>query len=75
MAERLTWQELEDIAVHFKQKRNEHQNTVKQYVDIIQECSDVCFYINDSGVYLTLTAYLFLFVYGMHNVRKYEKIT
>ncbi len=38
---RLTWQELEEIAVDFKQKRNEHQNTVKQYVDIIQKCSYV----------------------------------
>lgn len=34
----LTWKELEDIAADFEQKRNEHQDTVKQYVEAIQEC-------------------------------------
>lgn len=35
---RLTWGELEDIAADFKQKRDEHQNTVKQYAEAIQQC-------------------------------------
>ncbi|MDE7211717.1 MAG: hypothetical protein K2O03_09780 [Lachnospiraceae bacterium] len=35
---RLTWEELEDIATDFEQKRNEHQDTVKQYVEVIEGC-------------------------------------
>lgn len=38
---RLTWEELEDIATDFKQKRNGHQDTVKRYAEVIQECSYV----------------------------------
>lgn len=38
---RLTWEELETIAIDFEQKRNEHQNTVKQYAEVIQQCSYV----------------------------------
>ena len=38
---RLTWEELEDIAADFKQKKDEHQSTVKQYVEAIQQCSYV----------------------------------
>lgn len=38
---RLTWEELEAIATDFEQKKNGHQNTVKQYAEVIQECSYV----------------------------------
>ena len=38
---RLTWEELDEIANHFEPKRNGHQNTVKQYAEVIQECSYV----------------------------------
>ena len=38
---RLTWEELEEIANDFEPKRNEHQNTVEQYAEIIQKCSYV----------------------------------
>lgn len=38
---RLTWEELEEIASDFESKRNEHQNTVKQYAEVIQKCSYV----------------------------------
>lgn len=38
---RLTWEELEKIAEDFEQKRDGHQNTVKQYAEILQECSGV----------------------------------
>lgn len=38
---RLTWEELEEIASDFEPKRNEHQNTVKQYAEVIQKCSYV----------------------------------
>lgn len=38
---RLTWKELDEIANDFEQKRNEHQNIVKKYAEIIQECSYV----------------------------------
>lgn len=38
---RLTWEELEDIAIDFEQKKDEHQSTVKQYVEAIQLCSYV----------------------------------
>lgn len=34
----LTWRELEEIAADFERKRNEHQDTVRQYVEAIQEC-------------------------------------
>lgn len=37
-AGRLTWKELEEIAIDFEQKRNEHQDTVKQYVEVIEKC-------------------------------------
>ena len=35
---RLTWAELEQIAKDFERKRNEHQNTVKQYAEVLQKC-------------------------------------
>ena len=35
---RLTWVELEQIAEDFERKRNEHQNTVKQYAEVLQKC-------------------------------------
>ena len=35
---RLTWEELDDIVKDFEQKRDEHQDTVKKYVDVIREC-------------------------------------
>lgn len=38
---RLTWEELGAIANDFKTKRDGHQNTVKQYAEVIQECSYV----------------------------------
>lgn len=38
---RLTWEELEEIADDYESKRNGHQNTVKQYAEEIQKCSDV----------------------------------
>lgn len=38
---RLTWEELEEIANDFDSKRNEHQDTVKQYAEAIQKCSYV----------------------------------
>lgn len=38
---RLTWEELDEIANHFEPKRNEHQDTVKQYAEVIQQCSYV----------------------------------
>ena len=37
----LTWSELEQIADHFKSKKNEHQSTVKLYADALQTCSGV----------------------------------
>ena len=38
---RLTWEELDEIANHFEPKRNGHQDTVKQYAEVIQQCSYV----------------------------------
>ena len=38
---RLTWEELDEIANHFEPKRNGHQDTVKQYAEVIQMCSYV----------------------------------
>lgn len=38
---RLTWEELDEIANDFEQKRNEHLNIVKQYAEVIQKCSYV----------------------------------
>lgn len=38
---RLTWAELEQIAEDFERKRNEHQNTVRQYAEVLQKCLDV----------------------------------
>lgn len=38
---RMTWVELEQIAEDFERKRNEHQNTVKQYAEILQKCLGV----------------------------------
>ena len=38
---RLTWEELDEIANHFEPKRDGHQNTVKQYAEVIQKCSYV----------------------------------
>ena len=35
---RLTWVELEQIAEDFERKRNEHQNTVKRYAEVLQKC-------------------------------------
>ena len=37
----LTWEELEEIAEDFELKRNEHQNTVKQYAETLQKCLGV----------------------------------
>lgn len=37
----LTWDELEQIARDFESKRNEHQNTVKMYAEVLQKCSGV----------------------------------
>lgn len=34
----LTWEELDSIAKDFNEKRNEHQDTVKRYAEIIQKC-------------------------------------
>lgn len=38
---RLTWMELEQIAEDFGRRRNEHQNTVKQYAEVLQKCLGV----------------------------------
>lgn len=38
---RLTWTELEQIAEDFEHKRNEHQNTVKRYAEVLQKCLGV----------------------------------
>ncbi|MCM1103011.1 MAG: hypothetical protein NC409_02800 [Clostridium sp.] len=38
---RLTWEELEQIAEDFELKRDEHQNTVKQYAEALQQCLGV----------------------------------
>lgn len=38
---RLTWMELEQIAEDFESKRNEHQNTLKRYAEVLQKCSGV----------------------------------
>lgn len=38
---RLTWMELDQIAEDFEHKRNEHQNTVKQYAEVLQKCLGV----------------------------------
>lgn len=38
---RLTWVELEEIAEDFELKRNEHQNTVSQYAEVLQKCLGV----------------------------------
>lgn len=38
---RLTWMELDQIAEDFERKRNEHQNTVKQYAEVLQKCLGV----------------------------------
>lgn len=38
---RLTWAELEQIAEDFEHKRNEHQNTVRQYAEVLQKCLGV----------------------------------
>ena len=38
---RMTWVELEQIAEDFERKRNEHQNTVKQYAEVLQKCLGV----------------------------------
>lgn len=38
---RLTWEELEQIAEDFEMKRDEHQDTVKQYAEVLQECLGV----------------------------------
>ena len=37
----LTWEELERIAEDFERKRNEHQNTVKRYAEVLQKCLGV----------------------------------
>lgn len=37
----LTWEELEQIAADFEFKKDEHQNTVKQYADVLQKCCGV----------------------------------
>lgn len=37
----MTWDELEQIAEDFERKRNEHQNTVKQHAEKLQECLGV----------------------------------
>ncbi len=38
---RLTWEELDEIAQDFEPKRNGHQNTVKEYAEVLQKCSGV----------------------------------
>ena len=38
---RLTWEELDEIAIDFEKDWNEHQDTVKQYAEVIQMCSYV----------------------------------
>ncbi len=38
---RMTWAELDQIAEDFERKRNEHQNTVKQYAEVLQKCLGV----------------------------------
>lgn len=38
---RLTWAELEQIAEDFEHKRNEHQNTVRKYAEVLQKCLGV----------------------------------
>ncbi len=38
---RLTWGELEQIAEDFEHKRNEHQNTVRRYAEVLQKCLGV----------------------------------
>ena len=38
---RMTWAELDQIAEDFERKRNEHQNTVKQYAEALQKCLGV----------------------------------
>lgn len=37
----MTWEELEQIAEDFEHKRDEHQNTVKQYAEVLQKCLGV----------------------------------
>ena len=37
----MTWAELDQIAEDFERKRNEHQNTVKQYAEALQKCLGV----------------------------------
>lgn len=38
---RLTWNELNQIAEDFSNNRNEYQNTVKKYAEVLQKCSGV----------------------------------
>ena len=38
---RLTWEELDQIAEDFDSKRDEHQNTVKRYAEVLQKCDGV----------------------------------
>lgn len=38
---RLNWEELKKIADDFDLKKNEHQNTVKQYAEMVRKCSYV----------------------------------
>ena len=38
---RLSWEELEKIAEDFERKRDGHQNTVKQYAEVLQRCLGV----------------------------------
>lgn len=38
---RMTWMELDRIAEDFEDRRNEHQNTVKQYAEVLQKCLGV----------------------------------
>lgn len=48
----LTWDELEQIAEDFEPKRNEHQNTVKMYAEVLQKCSGVhslSYRVKDTG--------------------------
>ncbi len=51
---RLTWEELEEIADDFNLKRNEHQNTVKQYAEIIRKCS----YVHSLSYRVKMTTHL-----------------
>lgn len=37
----LSWHELNEIAADFDPNRNEYQNTVKEYADVLQKCSGV----------------------------------